>query len=276
MLDLKTALGLKSNSCIAFVGAGGKTTALFQLAREYRSPVLMANTAHMEFWQLALADSHFYQPDLQAYQQMHPFQGVTLITGTRNSRSVFGLSPDNIRNVWALAQENRMPLLIEADGSRRHPIKAPADHEPPIPDFVDTVVVTVGLSALGHPISTEWVHRPEIFSDLSQQPQGSLISTELIRRVLSHSNGGLKNIPPGARRIVLLNQADTQELRVQASHLASALFPTYQAVLVTALKNENRIENASDPVEEVQPKIYSFYEPAGGIILAAGASTRMV
>ncbi len=38
-----------------------------------------------------------------------------------------------------------VPLLIKADGARQKPLKAPAEHEPPIPDFVETVVVVAGL-----------------------------------------------------------------------------------------------------------------------------------
>jgi molybdenum cofactor cytidylyltransferase len=91
-----------------------------------------------------------------------------------------------------LAEKTRAPLLIEAGGSRRHALKAPAQHEPPIPDFVDTVVVTVGLSALGKPFTAEHVHRPELFASLSGPQQDDEISIEAVGRVLSHPSGGLK------------------------------------------------------------------------------------
>lgn len=276
--SLKSALRLGATPRLALVGAGGKTTALFQLAREYDSPVLVANTSHMELWQLALADTHFYFLDSQVPQLPRLLPGMTLLTGARNSHSVAGLSPAGIQNALALAIEKQIPLLIEADGSRRHPVKAPADHEPPIPEFVDTVVVTVGLSALGRSLTSEWVHRPEIFSDLSGSPPGSPILLETVRRVLCHPSGGLKNIPGGTRRVVLLNQADTPELRFQARQVASELIKTYQAVIVTTLLNHRQINDGDDPISLIKihsPKIHAVYEPVAGIILAAEASSRV-
>lgn len=272
--DLKTALGLGDAPRVAFVGAGGKTTALFRLAREYRSPVLAAATAHLELWQTDLADAHFCCSDSQdgALPVLPSIQGVTLFTGERNNRSVAGLGPTGLQQVATLACERQMPLLLESDGSRRHPIKAPADHEPPIPSFVDTVVVTAGFTALGNSISTDWVHRPEIFASLSEGAPGSVITPEIVRRVLCHPNGGLKNIPEAARRVALLNQADTPELWARACSIAPALLQEFQAVVITALK---KASPAGDWVEarDVRPGICSVYEPVAGIILAGEDST---
>ena len=40
-------------------------------------------------------------------------------------------------------------LLVEADGSRRRPLKVPAVHEPVIPSFADMVVGVIGLDCIG-------------------------------------------------------------------------------------------------------------------------------
>ena len=275
--NLTTALRLGGIPRLAFVGAGGKTTALFHLAREYHSPVLVANTAHTELWQLALADLHLFYLDSGPLQLPPNLPGVTLLTGDRNNRSVAGVSPEGINHVLTYARQNQLPLLIEADGSRRHPVKAPADHEPPIPGFVETVVVTVGLTALGHELCSDWVHRPEIFAALSGAPLGSTISPEGILRVLSHPSGGLKNIPPGARRVVLLNQADTPELRAQAWEMVPHLLKDYAAVIVTALLNQQGIDSKENPFprSDRSPEIFSVHEPVAGVILPSGASRRM-
>ncbi len=58
----------------------------------------------------------------------------------------------------------------------------------------------------------------------------------------------------------MLNQADTPELQAQAQVIARQLLPTYHAVAITALKYQ---------------QIFAVHEPTAGIILAAGASTRM-
>ena len=42
---------------VAFVGAGGKTTALFQAAREL-APCIVTTTTHLGAWQAEEADEH--------------------------------------------------------------------------------------------------------------------------------------------------------------------------------------------------------------------------
>ncbi len=254
--SLKNALGLGDAPRVAFVGSGGKSTALFYLAREYPPPVIVTATSHLEIFQAKQADHHFYCDNSLDWNSIPPLNvsGVTLISGQKNNRSVAGLKADPLHQVLSFADENNTPLLIEADGSRRHPAKAPADHEPPIPDFVDTVIVTTGLSALGQPCNTDWVHRPEVYSRLSGLEVGDDISLEAMAYVLCHPSGGLKNIPLHSRRVALLNQADTPELRKKAGKLAEKLFPTYHSVVISALKNK------SDPAG--LPVINTIYSQA--------------
>ena len=57
--SLKAALGLGETPRIAFVGSGGKTAALFHLAREYASPVIVTSTSRLEIFQTKQADHHF-------------------------------------------------------------------------------------------------------------------------------------------------------------------------------------------------------------------------
>ncbi len=47
---------------IAFVGAGGKTTAMFQLSHEL-APALATASTHSGVWQLGAADRHIVWPE---------------------------------------------------------------------------------------------------------------------------------------------------------------------------------------------------------------------
>jgi hypothetical protein len=67
----------------------------------------------------------------------------------------------------ALVDRYHAPLFIEADSAKYRPLKAPAEHEPPIPNFVDTVIAVVGLSGLGQPLDVDHVHRPVRYARLS-------------------------------------------------------------------------------------------------------------
>jgi molybdenum cofactor cytidylyltransferase len=270
-MELFNAIRLTNLICLALSGAGGKTTALFQLARELSAknrPVIVTATTHLHVDQIKLADSHWIaeKPDgLSGLEK--DLRGVILITGPREGDRTTGVNPDVLSWLHAVHIGNRLPLLIEADGSRRRPLKAPADYEPVIPEFVEMVLVVAGLSGLGKPLTNEFVHRPEIFSRLSGLNEGEIITPEGLVRVLTHPSGGMKNIPPGARRVALLNQADTPNLQSQAKMIAEQLLPSYHAVVAASL-------NPPEPATNQQSSVHAVYEPVAGIVLAGGGSTR--
>jgi hypothetical protein len=45
-MKLKHALGLEGGEAVAFVGAGGKTSVMFELAGELTPPVFLTTTTH--------------------------------------------------------------------------------------------------------------------------------------------------------------------------------------------------------------------------------------
>jgi molybdenum cofactor cytidylyltransferase len=149
--------------------------------------------------------------------------------------------------------------LIEADGARLLPIKAPAEHEPPIPDFVDTVIVVIGLSGLGKPLSEKWVHRPELFSELVGLSPGSEISSQHLAAAITSPRGGLKNIPTTARKLLLINQIDSFPNWKTFHDYLPSLFIHYEGIGFSVLEDQLLLE---------------YHEPIAGVILAAGGSTR--
>lgn len=265
-LTLSQALRLASAPCLALVGAGGKTTALFQIARELKPPVLVTATTHLAKEQLDLADRNIIIQGLEDLRVIETCldDGVILVTGALEGERTSGVDANSLKNLYSLAKARSIPMLIEADGSRQQPLKAPADHEPAIPYFVDSVVVVAGLSGLGKPLTSEWVHRPQLFASLSGLDSGDIISVDALVKVLTSSFGGLKGVPSGVRRIVLLNQADTLVRQAMALTLATKLMQSYDAVVVASLRPPTGF-----------PSILAVHEPVAGIILAAGGSSRM-
>ncbi|MDO9129335.1 MAG: selenium cofactor biosynthesis protein YqeC [Anaerolineales bacterium] len=257
---LSRALRLSPTPCLALTGAGGKTTALFKLARELPPPVIVTATTHLHVDQVKLTDSHWMGETCADFAGLEEnLRGVMLVTGPIDGDRTTGLNESLLYWLHAVYGFHDLPLLVEADGARQKPLKAPAEHEPVIPDFVETVVVVAGMSGLGKPLTDEFVHRPEIFARLSGLAPGETVTPGALLRVLTHPSGGLKNIPSGARRVALLNQADTPELQAQAKALAEGLLSTVHAVVIASLQ---------------QSQIHAVHEPVAGIILAAGEAKR--
>ena len=259
-LSLQKALRVKSSPAIAFIGSGGKTSAMLQLAGELPSPVMVTATTHMGVWQTDLADKHIMTDSPAPIEELeHGLNGVILVTGEIDGERTKPVSAELLNWLHQFCGYHAIPLLIEADGSRQKPLKAWADHEPPIPAFVEQVVEVVGLSGIGKSLGAENVHRPEIYSTLSGLGMGETITAEAVMHVLLQEVGGLKNIPPNARISVLLNQADTPELQSMGRTMAHALLAKFDSVVVSSLKEK---------------EIYAVHEPVAGIVLAAGESSR--
>jgi len=260
-LSLGKALRVQPSSCIVFVGAGGKSTAMFTLAKELSKPVIVTATTHLGTWQIPLADSHIIANGATATKKIEAdlHNGVILITGEIEGDRTRPVNDELLTWLHSFCRSRTIPLLIEADGGRQKPLKGWADHEPPIPAFVDHVVQVAGMSGIGKPLTEENVHRAEIFSKLSGLSIGESVTAKALIQVLTNENGGLKNIPPDANRSVLLNQADTPEMQSISHATTDALLPCFQSVVIASLENEI---------------IHAVHEPIAGIVLAAGASSR--
>ena len=272
-MKLSRALRLPGAARVALTGAGGKTTALFQAARELSldqggqpRTVLVSATTHLGKDQVRFADQHRIltsEADVESLSEQVP-PGIVLCTGGpgREDR-MLGLEMPILATLHQLAESLDAPLLVEADGSRRLPLKAPGEHEPVIPAFTSTLVVVAGLSGLGQPLDESQVHRSQRFADLSGLSTGDPVTPEALVRVLLHPSGGLKAAPPAARKVALLNQADTDSLQSVAKRMAASLLEGFDSVLIAALEPETSAGG-----------VFAVHERIAGIVLAAGASQR--
>ena len=261
-MELNRRFRLGPRDRVALVGAGGKTSLMFQLARDYGTRVICTTTTHLALDQLQGADRHLSVEDpsqLPGLEDHFP-EDVLLVTGPEvETNRVSGPGPAVMEKLVGLAAAWDCPLLIEADGARKLPLKAPADHEPPIPDFVDAVIVVIGLSGLGKPLLADWVHRPELYSRLVDLPLGRVLESEHLVRGLVSPEGGLKNIPPGARKILFINQVDSFPNWKTFYQYKDQLLEHYQAIGFGVLADGMLLE---------------VHERIAGVVLAAGGSTR--
>ena len=209
MLTLSEALGIP-RGVTAFVGGGGKTTAIARLARELsaRGRVLVATTTRVyppDFPVLIDPDAEA----LRAAFERHPVVAVGSVQGPKLG------PPEDLAALCALCDY----ALIEADGARGLPLKAPAAHEPAIPENARLVVAVAGVDGVGQPISA--VHRPELYAALVGKPLSTLVTPEDAARVLCHQEGQKKNATGPWQ--ALLNKADNAGRRELARACARAI-----------------------------------------------------
>lgn len=259
---LPDVLRVTPGECMAIIGAGGKTSAMFQIARQFPRAVISITT-HLLGDQGSLADRHeilrpsdFIPPTIIA-------DGITLFTGTLDKQKFRFLSPTGkqLKQLADLCFAEKIPFFVEADGARHRSIKAPGEHEPAIPGFANCVVLVAGLSVFGKPLNEEFVHRPEIFARLGNIQLGDPISAESFINVLLHPAGGLKNIPANASRQLLFTQPDSPAALEIGKQIAERVIGVWDRVVIGSLK--------PNPGEVLYTR-----EWVSGVVLAAGSSIR--
>ena len=195
-LDLHTAV----HRLVALVGAGGKTSTLYALARqgvdEGKTVVITTTTHILPHPALPLAGS---LEELAALLADHP-------AATWGRYAL----PDKLSGGGPPAEALAVAdlVLVEADGARLHPLKAPADHEPVIPPEADAVVALAGLDCIGRPIGAI-CHRPERVCALLGAGMDHVLTPADAAAVLAHPQGGRKGVGGSMAFRVLLNKADT-------------------------------------------------------------------
>ncbi|MDP2640021.1 MAG: selenium cofactor biosynthesis protein YqeC [Betaproteobacteria bacterium] len=231
---LVRALGLEQARLISLCGAGGKTTLMFCLAREFVAAgerVLVTTTtkiardeAQGRLAFAAISAEQVLSNACQLLPEDGPERaGVVIAYSEANADGckLNGFAPELVD---ALAQAGRFDrILVEADGSARRPLKAPAAHEPVIPSATQALIIVAGLSGLGLPLSEDKLFRANIWSRLSGLALGAPVSAESLARCLIHLEGLARGCPAKAQTILFLNQADTPERRAEAKRVAQFL-----------------------------------------------------
>ena len=291
---LPAALGLgRGPELVAFVGGGGKTSLLFVLAAALPGRVVITTTTRIFAAQMRLAPAVVYAADLSRLGELLDSHGRCLVVGHVDGEKARGVDADLPARL--LARPDVDAVLVEADGSRMRPVKAPADHEPVIPPETTLVVPVAGLDALEGPIEAV-AHRAELVrritnyelgirneegrvasggwrvganhqrlttNDQRPTPPDGWLTAAGLARVLTHPDGGLKGVPAGARVVPFLNKVEGAA-RLAAARTAARLMlrePRVDRVVLGAART-------AQPVGEVWRRVTA-------VVLAAGESRRM-
>ncbi len=287
-------------SVVTLVGAGGKTSALFRLAEEAVGGgrrAVTTTTTHIFASQAEQAPARLEvtpnRPDaidwaaLEAQLARHGhcliwsrpgvrFAGGGSTDPTLTGSKRQGLPPQVVDALAARAGDLGISLIaIEGDGSRRRPVKAPAPHEPVIPDCTTHLVPVAGLDGLGLPLDEPYVHRPErVRALLQEEDAATRLTPRMLGRLLvepyGRGEGGEErrarsggSRPSGARLVPLLNKAESAPRLAAARLIAQRLAQQSQPALIGAVGPESRTA------------VRERWGATTAVVLAAGESRRM-
>ncbi|HMN12899.1 MAG TPA: selenium cofactor biosynthesis protein YqeC [Bellilinea sp.] len=219
--SLLTALGFEElpPKVIASVGAGGKTSTMYQLAAEFAArgkKAAVVTTTHME---LPPPDLYFTTDVSTAIQKLN--EVLFVVVGIPINEKNFGSLPDAEYQALLSAVD---VLLVEADGSKRLPLKVPASHEPVIPAEAEYVIVVAGLSSVGKAVA-DTCHRAELVQAMLETDAAHCITAEDVALLLRRGYWEPFVQAAGLRGTVLLNQADSREEIALGKRICEGLGP---------------------------------------------------
>jgi probable selenium-dependent hydroxylase accessory protein YqeC len=238
---LRKQFGLGDHELVSIVGAGGKSTIIFMLGTEMADSgkrVILTTTTMMAADQATEPTCWSDDPGT-VDAALRPGTPLMVVTGTAPGK-ITGPSPESVDRLFVRTGADH--VIVEADGARSMSIKAPAVHEPAIPQSSTVVIVVASAHAINRPVR-EIAHRPELVSKITGLGLDDPMTIDAAARLLLHPEGGLKSIPERARVVAAITQVIPTNERVSAE-------------LAAIVGRHPRIDRAA-----LLPKISSY--PAG-------------
>lgn len=193
---------------ISLVGAGGKTTVLYEMAEFF--------SAHGKKT-LVGTTTHIYQPEnnyaatLQQVQELWQ-NGKYAVIGRKSGNK---LVMDE--QLFAELKQQAEIILVEADGAKGLPCKVPQEHEPVILPECDIVIGLIGMDALGARLK-DCCFRLEQAAKLLKAEEKHVLTLADMVRILT-SEQGTKKLAEGRKYCIILNKCDDKAITAEAEKL---------------------------------------------------------
>jgi probable selenium-dependent hydroxylase accessory protein YqeC len=246
--SLADALGIEAREVISIVGAGGKTTLMFRLAKELSlGGKKVVTTTTTKILEPASGETGSLFVDsceerIKDFVNGHlgRYDHITIACERLESGKLKGVSPSLVDELF-LSQGVGV-VIIEADGAAGRPVKAPREHEPVIPTSTTLMVAMLGVDGLGMKLSEEKVFRPERVSKITGVPMGERLTDEAMAILATHPEGILKGAPSSSRVVVFLNKVDIPDGVAKARSIAHKILdkehPQIERIVLGQLKSE--------------------------------------
>ena len=207
--SLAAALDLGDRELVSIVGGGGKSTLMFGLGNELAHAgrrVVMTTTTKMGRDQALVVPTVCWSADTVSTEEALDGPGPVMLVTGGDHHKVTGPPPDLVDHLYADSTADY--IVVEADGSHGRPLKAPAAHEPVIPSASTTVIILMGIDAVGSPLG-EVTHRVAQAMSFTGLKEDHILTPCNCAEILVHPDGALRVCPPQSRVLVGLTNTRT-------------------------------------------------------------------
>lgn len=247
-MRLMEALDFRRGDMAALIGAGGKTTTMYRLAKELRDDggkIMVTTTTKIFKPTRPHVDRLFLVQDIESLSDACATITAPVIIGAGASVNgegkLLGLPPS-----W-LDQLNEGKtldaILVEADGAASRGFKVPAEFEPVIPAQTRLAVWLMAVTVLDKPFDATWVHRADRAAILLGREIAGPITSDLVIELVNHPAGCWRGVPSASRKIAIVNQADDAEEFAAAELLAEKILGCgMERVLITSYTGDEPVK----------------------------------
>lgn len=235
MTVLANLLGLDDRELISLVGGGGKSTMLFSLGDELSSAgkrVILTTTTKMGRDQTVVVEKVCWSADTDCVTDSLDQPGPVMLVTGGDDHKVTGPPPEVVDRLFAESIADY--IVVEADGSRGRPLKAPAAHEPVVPSLSTTVVILMGIDAVGQRLG-DATHRIEEATRFTGLNAEHVMTATDCAAILVHPHGALRACPPESRVIVALTKVVSESDHRMAQAMSDAVLQLTPEVAVVVV-----------------------------------------
>ncbi len=238
-MKLLSYLELKEKDIISIVGAGGKTSLMFQLAQEIKkndSKLLLTTTTKIYVPQkekydfICIGENQFSK-----YAKLGKKGIYVYGTEINVEDKVIGLQEEQLDDLVKYFDYT----LIEADGSKMKPIKGWNDNEPVVFEKTTKTIGVLDIQVLGMKICEGNVHRIEKFCEITNSDEGKIITHDHLLNVILHPKGIFKNAK--GEKILFINKVDRPYNVDKAKELVNKIntcdLKTLDKIIIGSIKN---------------------------------------
>ncbi len=213
---------IKKGDIVSIVGSGGKTTLMFELAKELKTQYKVLVTTSTKIYEPSYDDCDYLYTNIEQYTKSKYLSkqkenSVTVISKNvdLNKNKLIGINDECLD----LVIDDFDIILVEADGSRNLPLKGWKEHEPPILLKTNKTIGVIPVDMINKKINKDCVYGFEEFIKIIGDT--SYLDKQAIGKICSSKAGIFKN--SRGKLYLYINKVDDKKLIEDSLNLSKYL-----------------------------------------------------
>ncbi len=247
MSDLVELLQARSGIVCA-IGAGGKKTTLYALARQHPGRVALTTTVQNTFFPEDLPVEVIIDDAGALHARVSAVDEAVSVAYARHGSKAgrhAGVDPADIERIHDGCGFD--VTLVKADGARMRWIKSPKPGEPIMPPGTTTAIMIVSARAINEKLGDRIAHRADRVAAVTGCAPGDIFTAQHLGRLMA-SGDGLLFGTAGIDVVPVINMVEGDERRVAAEAAARAALAStdrFDRVILSSMRD------AAEPIVDV-------------------------